>query len=437
MTPPRIQELVRGLDWKKAILFLLLAATLTGVVARVYRRAQAIAPLSPQSRFMLDRSVSLSATMDPDIFPGAVWPPGYPLVLLSARHAGFPVGMVNLVLFLGALALVFLVSRTAFPDVSPWWATLLFGLCGFNYYNLPQYTSEALVIPLSLLILVSLERLFLRSNFRAFALLSLACSLLFITRYHAFLWLAPVVFGNLFFLAFKLRKMPVWQALVSIALAILPLCAVLFLNYQNTGYPTGMGRFDWSARESSAYIETFENATTLSANLARVGTIYWLDFGSPFVHATHAVLLSKYRFTNFEIVSALLFFLAVGALLVALIDRVRHKRPPTLAALASHRSSLMGLLILEFLGMYLFITLLFWTIGNNDPLYTRYLYPSHVYLILGMFAGYSFIRRRFDSLYARIPFQVLYGYILAVNLYKIIDTIFLQNKLVYSILPPG
>jgi len=42
----------------------------------------------------------------------------------------------------------------------------------------------------------------------------------------------------------------------------------------------------------------------------------------------------------------------------------------------------MMLLSIEFLLVYVVITVLVWTIGNNDPIYTRFLYPSYVYMIL-------------------------------------------------------
>jgi len=73
--------------------------------------------------------------------------------------------------------------------------------------------------------------------------------------------------------------------------------------------------------------------------------------------------------------------------------------------------------------VYVVITVLVWTIGNNDPIYTRFLYPSYVYMIIGMFFGYYFIKTYNDSKINRFFFVVLFLSLALFQLYKTIFTI--------------
>lgn len=434
MTKIKLGWLPSSLNWREVILAGFLIFLVAGIVPRVFDRAGEISPLSPQSKYMLDRSNSLYGTIDPKIYPGVLWPPGYPLVLLTARYFQFPVERVNLLLFVFTLGLVYLVSRISFTNISPSWPAILFGVCAFNYYNLQQYTSEALVLPLSMLILLSLGTYLRRQSIWILFLLALSCSLLFITRYHALLWLAPIVLANLIYKKYKQRTMSFAHLMVFLIIAFVPLCVVLYFNYLNTGFLTGMERFGWSNREEAPYIEYFMQSTTLAENLRRTVMGYFLDFGSPFVHASHLVLRSDYRLTFAEIGFAFFLVTALGALVFMSAGHARKKDVLQPIPSGEGQNPLMTLLIIEFFLTYILVTLIFWTVGNNDPLYSRYLYPSYIYLILGAFSGYSFVKQYSTSFLPKIPFWVLLASMLIINVYKIIHTIFLQDKLVRLIL---
>ena len=58
--------------------------------------------------------------------------------------------------------------------------------------------------------------------------------------------------------------------------------------------------------------------------------------------------------------------------------------------------------------------LVLWTIGNNDAIYTRFLYPGYVFLLLAGFAAYARLTGRAQR-WGAPCFLSLYGIVLAVQ----------------------
>jgi hypothetical protein len=425
----RISLSPKPIDWKKTLPFVAFLLGVAILVSLVFYRAVSIAQMSPQSLFMMAKSETLAATVDPDVYPGAVWPPGYPLLLLAARKLTISFPTVNLLLFLLTILLVFVISKIGLPDISPIWPTLLFAICGFNYYNLTQFTSEALVLPLSLLILLSLVIYQRQQGFAFLLFLALCGSLLFITRYHAMLWLTPIIIGDLILTAYQSRKVPFWHWISFAVITFSPLGVVLLLNYRNTGFITGMNRFDWSSRVLTPGMEYFVPSTTFSENIHRTFKSFFLDFGSPFKYASHLANKLSYSASLLEWTGVLLFLVAFGAIMYSLFRSLKGRA--LIAAIWSwRRESPVTFLSTGFFFVYIIFTIIVWTAGNNDPLYTRYLYPSYVYFMLMMFSGYSLVKRTNGSRILQSSFVALFVYVFLVNSYKIILTILLAKKLV-------
>ena len=63
--------------------------------------------------------------------------------------------------------------------------------------------------------------------------------------------------------------------------------------------------------------------------------------------------------------------------------------------------------------------MLLWTIGNNDPIYSRFLYPSYVFFLLAGFHAYSNLKPSSHShaqgAWLRAPFLALFALVLAVQ----------------------
>jgi len=58
-----------------------------------------------------------------------------------------------------------------------------------------------------------------------------------------------------------------------------------------------------------------------------------------------------------------------------------------------------------------------WSLGNNDPLYTRFLYPSYPLLLLLSFGGHALVKQT-QSWPAHVPFQALYAGLVGVHLWR-------------------
>jgi hypothetical protein len=75
-------------------------------------------------------------------------------------------------------------------------------------------------------------------------------------------------------------------------------------------------------------------------------------------------------------------------------------------------SGALGWLLPGFSLGYLACLLVLWTAGNNDPIYTRFLYPSYAFLGLSAAHVYSHVKASAAAA-AHRPFQALYLWMLA------------------------
>lgn len=378
--------------------------------------------LSPQSQTMLERSASLPAALRPGI-----WPPGYPLVLLAARQLHWPASTVNLGLLCLTLLLLFTLSRRGLPTLSPVWLPLSYSLCAFNYYNNAQFTAEVLVVPLSLLIVQLLAAYLRQPRAPTLLALSLCCSLVFLSRYHALLWLAPVVVGNLLFPVATPRQGTVSHLTPFAVVAFGPVAAVLVANYHASAYVTGMERFHWASRPLPTAIAYFATSTGVNDNVLLLGKTYILDLFSPFEYATHDANRLAHSPSFAEAIVGSAFLVVVGGLALGLYRYVRRHGTPGETVAAWRHASAVTLFAVECFLAYILMTLLVWSIGNNDPLYTRFLYPSYVFLFIGIFAGCSFLMRQETSNALRLYCRLLMILLLVVNGYKLVVTMSLAK----------
>ena len=372
-------------------------------------------PQSVQSKAMLARSETYGKAVQPGI-----WPPGYPLVLLLGRKAGLPPRTTNLLLFYSSLLLFGFLYRQVFPGSNPLWALLLYASCGFNYYNLSQFTSEAVVVPLALCAF-TLLLLYLKKRTYPFLLgLSLCCAAVFISRYQALAWLLPLFGAHLLFSLRKFNRLSLLHVATFGLIALVPVAIVMRANYRTNGHLTGMPRVGYDIRRLPDNLKHYPEMTGPEDNIRLAVQTLFVDFLSPRALATHEVNQSAYRLSWPEWGVALILALAVGiAAFYFFRERVRLKYRPTPGKPGLRREVSPGFLLGEFFVAYVVITVILWSVGNNDPIYTRFLCPSYPFLILWGFAGYSFVKKASSSTPAVLPFILLYLSIISINLYKI------------------
>jgi hypothetical protein len=346
------------------------------------------------------------------------WPPGYPVLLFVAKVMGISPTWVNLLLFYLTLLLLSTVADKRLK-INPTGLLSFYVLCGFNYFNLSQFTSEAMVIPMSILIFLTLLEYLERQTLSALFFLSVSCSVAFIFRYHAMLWLLPLVVGKIVFSNRKPIKKVCSHVGIFGIIGIGPIGVFMLRNYITTGSLTGVPRLNLEGRKNTP--AWFAESTAFGDNVFLTLKTYFVDFLSPFRFAGHSINQLAYDISGLEIAALLLFALAIGVVILTLVRfrkdicsgslmdelRLRYQRPDPVFVSA------------EFFVGYILITIVWWTIAIPDPIYTRFMYPSYVYFIMLMFAGYSFVEQRTLSIVPRLPFIALYLSVVFINLYKI------------------
>ncbi|MBN1878174.1 MAG: hypothetical protein JXA33_28400 [Anaerolineae bacterium] len=396
------------------------------IISRVYSFFGKNVVLSPQSRTMVTRSESLESAL----LPG-VWPPGYPLLLLTAHKLHFPIEYVNLALFLLTFPLIFIIFRWGWKNISPIWPMLLYSVSAFNFYNLAQYTSEALLVPLSMLLVLCLVAYLKANSFFLLCFIALCCSLLFVSRYQMVLWLMPIFLSNFIFLGSSSRKTIVKHTLVFCTIACIPIGIIGLRNYLETGYLTGIERFNWSSRRLPDAAAYFATSTSLCDNIRLTFKTYLIDFVSPITYATHEVNRLPLDISGIEVGIAILFALAIGIICFKIFSSIKSHGSLRRTFRDWIVNSPTTFVVTEFFIAYILTTILFWTIGNNDPIYTRFLYPSYIYFILVIFSGYSLVKKMEQTKTSKLLFQLLLLSLVLVNIYKVMYAIIVNETLPY------
>jgi hypothetical protein len=323
-----------------------------------------------------------------------VRPPLYPLLLWLGARMGFRPRLVNEALLDLSLVLFWLAARRAVPQVHPAWPVALFTLLTPNYTSAYQSTAEILFVPLLLALLLALDRHLASHSDVDLGLATLAAAALNATRYFS-------LFGTMPVLALAaLRPATSWprrlrRTGLSAALALVPVGAWMLATYFETGYLTGADR--GGERSLPHAVRHWTQLQGFAPTLELAGKTLWVDFFAPDVHATLWVVTNERNPKPVE-------WAAAGLALAAAVVGWRA-RPRASAAMA---------IAAALLANYLAATIALWTFGNNDPLYSRFLFPAYPLLMLLGFFLYAGVRT--SSLAVRLPFFALYGALVAIHL---------------------
>ena len=335
------------------------------------------------------------------------WPPLYPSLLWCGARLGLHAQTTNALLFLVTLGALVPAARLAAPAIHPGLPVTLYALCAFNYWNLQQVVSETLPVPLAIgVLLFSLRSrvadLSGASSYRRdLAALTALAAAACLSRYFAIFWLLPVAAWAA---ASPQKAHPLLRTGSVLAIAAAPVGVWIIQARVATGFLTGMDRF--APRKSHDH-------TTLPTNLemtARTSLMDWFGTSGP---ASHAALRQVWEPSTLDI---WLFSLGLAMMLACGVAAWHASRTGPRAEPGERAA---GFLLSYFSFGYIGWVLVLWTAGNNDPINSRFLHVSYVFLLLGGFHVYSRVKMRAssyrDALWLRAPFLLLFVLVVAIQ----------------------
>ena len=329
-------------------------------------------------------------------------PPLYPLALWAARRLGLSAPtfqMLVLDVFLVGLALY---GRRFLRAVHPGFLVLGFAVAHFTHVNLYQRTAETLFAPLLLLFAVLLWRY--RASARGAGWLGAAASALSVTRHFGLFLAVPLAVAHVAARrASGLRQRTIHAAIV-LVLALAPIGYWSWITHEQTGYWTGTDRT--RERDLPESVAHWKGLTGLDDHLRLTAKTLLVDFFSPRSHAALAVVTLPHRPTAVEWSMAAL-------VLAAAASAVRAGRR---AGWAGDGGASPVRTVAEVAASYLALTILVWTVGNNDPIHTRFLFPVYALLWVLAFHAYDAVRGWSPTRWERLPWQLLYAGFFAVQL---------------------
>jgi hypothetical protein len=374
---------------------ILLGALLCGVELGRTRYAGAEPSMSPQSRINLlfAQRPTLSAALEG--YP-KVRPPLYPTLLWSFGRSGLPLAWLNIAVFYVGLGALWFAARRVAPERNPLYLVSFYAVGQFHYAIVYQYVSESLLVVLALgAFLAGTPAAGALSLGRALfvgGLVAAAC----LTRTFSLFWLVPsfALVGLPLSGGRPVAKLKRVGAFLAVALG--PSAVWMAYTYRATGHLTGRDRF--VPRRTHALTD-FEH------NLWFTFKTYAVDFLSPAGRASHKLINARWTPSAVEfLLLSVIVAAAIGTLLVFIRSRGEPRRPDPLN---TH-------LICLTLGYAAWIVLL-WTIGNNDPIYSRFLYPSYAFVALLAWAGYAHARQ---TAWLRHAYHAACLGVVAVQLYR-------------------
>ena len=279
-----------------------------------------------------------------------------------------------------------------------------------------QLMADTLFTALGLATCVALHLYLKRPGPVPLAALSVAGAALFLTRYLGVFWIAPIVTLHLLLqdgrIARRLR-----HAATFLVVSMTPLAAWLFRTWVRTGMLTGRDRF--GDRPLPPGRMQWLEQTDILTNLHFTGKSFLVDWLSAREWASHQVIGAPASISRVQVAGLLATFGLGVALLTLLIRWMREPRPLSLRGrvLAAYRSSPV-FLALEFSAAYLLALVAVWAVGNNDPIYSRYILPTVPFLVLFGFLATARGRHDVASPWIRVSCGAFYAVVFSIQAYK-------------------
>ncbi len=411
----RFNSLTRG---GRSVFALLLVAGLVFIVVDLFYQAQS-EHLSPQSLANLKFAEDSSFLSALKTYP-TYWPPFYPTVLRLFGQLGIPIRKFNQLCFCFILLLTGYYTKRYIKNIHWIYIIAFLVLLNTNYVNIYQQVSEPLFVLLALVMMLIMLQYRHVPTISKLVWLAVLTSMSCLTRFFAFFWMVPLCLVYIWWnnshntIQGKLLRTGVFLGIVGILVS--PWLIHLRLL---TGSFSGMDRF--GSRGFSKYGQLLTTHDTVYTNLKAALKTIVIDFLSPYRYANHRVINIS-SLSMFEICMTIIVLLLL-VLIFFIICLVLYR------SFRSHIESRFvdsafaeKIIPFHFALLYFVSIIVMWTLTNNDPIYTRFMYPMYLFAVLSIFSLYSSMKD--STIYKKLPFILLYWLLLGVNCYKDLKDLF-------------
>ena len=327
-------------------------------------------------------------------------PPLYPMVLWAARRVGLePAALQHVVLAVSIVAIA-LYGRRFFRRAHPELLVLLYAVAHFNHANLYQTTAETLFAPLLVVFAVVLWRY--AASGRGAAWLGVVASLLAVTRYFGLYLAVPLAAVQALARGATEQRRRAAHVAVILSIALVPVGYWMWITHEQTGLWTGVDRT--RVRDLPESVRHWEDLRGVDDHLRLTATTVLVDFFSPTRYAALSVVTLPYRPSPVEW-GFVALVLTSAATAIRVGRRARWARGDPSPALVSAQVA----------AAYLALTIAIWTVGNNDPIHTRFLYPVYPLLLVVAFHAYDAMKTWGASRIEQLPWQALYAGLVAIQ----------------------
>jgi len=340
------------------------------------------------------------------------WPPVFPTALYFFKKIRIPPLVVNLLIYLINVGwFYFYLRKNNLNTLAKYLIFFSYAAGAFHYQNLAiQVVSEGLFILTAQLILTLILHYSRESSYQTVIGLGILTSLSILTKYFGIFWIFPMV-SVCIFLYKKDTLIGLRNVAVYGIVSILPTILWFSWIYKTTGHLTGWSR---SSERLISHLTDFEHNLFFSVKT------YYVDFFSR-DWASHSMITGKYHVQIWDLfVFCLLSILAISAFKI-IRDRIKEGAFIKIQRISDFiKDEKLLFLLMMFSVSYLFVILTLWTLSNNDPIYTRFLYPSYPFLILTIVTIYDRFVKKPHHLFFSTIFNTLFVTILASQTYKIL-----------------
>ena len=325
----------------------------------------------------------LGLELEPGV-PFSKYPPLYPLLLAPLEACGLGVGPALYAVNCATLAITLFAMYALARQLGVRWAWLapvLYASLGATHYLLRTARADAIPICACLVAVLALARYARDGSRGALAVSVVACALGGLSRYMAMVTLVPILLGAVVWLAGPARRSRIRDGLAFALGAGLPSALWLARNVVLKGQPFGISKV-MEARSGA-------EGTTFLTNVSGLVKTFFIDL---FGHDALGVRIVTYGETRLPHPTALYAGIAVaGGCWIALAWSGRRARRSTEEP--ERASCRIGTLLAVFFALYAAAMIAIWTIGQNDPIHTRYVAPLYAPLcLLALAAGQRVLR---------------------------------------------